>query len=115
MSRKELASIIEPMSHLVRRLIPYGVMAAIVPWNAPISLATAKVIPALLAGNAVIIKPSPGHHGGDEILGLVAQLSTSGSHQCAHGLDELGEAMIKHKEIRKISFTGSTAVGKGSP
>jgi len=93
--------------------VPFGIIAAIVPWNAPISLATAKVIPALLAGNAVIIKPSPrAPQGVTKFLDLLRNCLPQGLISVLHGLDALGEAMIKHKEIRKISFTGSTAVGK---
>ena len=93
--------------------VPYGTVAAIVPWNAPISLATAKVIPALLTGNAVIVKPSPRAPCGVTLfLDLLRSCLPPGLLSVLHGLDELGEAMIRHRDIRKISFTGSTAVGK---
>lgn len=95
------------------RKVPYGITAAIVPWNAPISLATAKVIPALLAGNAIIVKPSPrAPIGITQFLNLLRGCLPLGLISVLHGLDELGEAMIKHRDIRKISFTGSTVVGK---
>ena len=93
--------------------VPYGTVAAIVPWNAPISLATAKVVPALLTGNAVIVKPSPRAPCGVTLfLDLLRSCLPPGLLGVLHGLDELGEAMIRHRDIRKISFTGSTAVGK---
>jgi acyl-CoA reductase-like NAD-dependent aldehyde dehydrogenase len=93
--------------------VPHGITAAIVPWNAPISLATAKVIPALLAGNAIIVKPSPrAPHGVTKFLELLRDCLPLGLISVLHGLDELGEAIIRHRDIRKISFTGSTAVGK---
>ena len=93
--------------------VPYGTVAAIVPWNAPISLATAKVVPALLTGNAVIVKPSPRAPCGVTLfLDLLRSCLPPGLLSVLHGLDELGEAMIRHRDIRKISFTGSTAVGK---
>ena len=93
--------------------VPYGITAAIVPWNAPISLATAKVIPALLTGNAIIVKPSPrAPQGVTKFLDLLRGCLTPGLISVLHGLDELGEALIRHRDIRKISFTGSTAVGK---
>ncbi len=93
--------------------VPYGTVAAIVPWNAPISLATAKVVPALLTGNAVIVKPSPRAPSGVTLfLDLLRSCLPPGLISVLHGLNELGEAMIKHRDIRKISFTGSTAVGK---
>jgi len=95
------------------RKVPFGITAAIVPWNAPISLATAKVIPALLSGNAIIVKPSPrAPIGVTQFLDLLRGCLPPGLISVLHGLDELGEAMIRHPDIRKISFTGSTAVGK---
>jgi len=95
------------------RKVPFGIIAAIVPWNAPISLATAKVIPALLSGNAIIVKPSPRAPIGVTLfLDLLRSCLPPGLISVLHGLDELGEAMIQHPDIRKISFTGSTAVGK---
>ena len=95
------------------RKVPFGITAAIVPWNAPISLATAKVIPALLSGNAIIVKPSPRAPIGVTLfLDLLRSCLPPGLISVLHGLDELGEAMIQHPDIRKISFTGSTAVGK---
>ena len=114
-SPEELASIHQADESFGAEImkVPYGIIAAIVPWNAPISLATAKVIPALLAGNAVIVKPSPrAPHGVTKFLDLLRNCLPPGLISVLHGLDELSEAMIKHREIRKISFTGSTAVGK---
>ena len=97
------------------RKVPFGITAAIVPWNAPISLATAKVIPALLSGNAIIVKPSPRAPIGVTLfLDLLRSCLPPGLISVLHGLDELGEAMIQHPDIRKISFTGSTAVGRES-
>lgn len=95
------------------RKVPYGIVGAIVPWNAPISLATAKVIPALLAGNAVIIKPSPrAPIGVTYFLELLRQSLPLGLICVLHGLELLGEAIIDHPMIKKISFTGSTEVGR---
>ena len=95
------------------RKVPFGITAAIVPWNAPVSLATAKVIPVLLSGNAIIVKPSPRAPIGVTLfLDLLRSCLPPGLISVLHGLDELGEAMIQHPDIRKISFTGSTAVGK---
>ena len=112
---EELASLHhsdESFKALVRK-VPFGVVGAIVPWNAPVSLATAKVVPALLTGNAVIIKPSPRAPAGVTVfLRLLKDCLPPGLLSLLHGLDDLGEAMIRHRDLRKISFTGSTAVGK---
>jgi len=93
---------------------PMGVVAAIVPWNFPFPIATWKVAPALAAGNCVVLKParqSPltalqlGELAAEVGLpaGVLQVLSGSGN--------EIGDALVQHPLIRKISFTGSTAVG----
>ncbi|PWU18710.1 MAG: aldehyde dehydrogenase [Verrucomicrobia bacterium] len=93
---------------------PMGVVAAIVPWNFPFPIATWKVAPALAAGNCVVLKParqSPltalrlGELAAQAGLppGVLQVLSGSGN--------EIGDALVQHPLIRKISFTGSTAVG----
>jgi betaine-aldehyde dehydrogenase len=93
---------------------PMGVVAAIVPWNFPFPIATWKVAPALAAGNCVVLKParqSPltalrlGELAAEAGLpdGVLQVLSGSGH--------EMGDALVQHPLVRKISFTGSTAVG----
>ena len=93
--------------------VPYGIVGAIVPWNAPISLATAKLIPAVLAGNAVIVKPSPrAPLGVTFFLMLANQCFPPGLINIIHGLEELGHAIVTSPGIRKLTFTGSTSVGR---
>lgn len=93
--------------------IPFGVVAAIVPWNAPISLATAKLIPALLAGNAMIMKPAPrAPLGISRFIELAMECVPEGLIHLIHGTESVGEALVTHPKIRKIAFTGSTAVGR---
>lgn len=93
--------------------IPYGVVGAIVPWNAPISLATAKLIPALLAGNAMIMKPAPrAPLGISRFIELAIDCVPEGLVHLIHGTEAVGEALVAHPHIRKIAFTGSTAVGR---
>src|SRR5207302_1317334 len=93
---------------------PMGVVAAIVPWNFPFPIACWKVAPALAAGNCVVLKPaslSPlsalklGELAHDAGLpaGVLQVLPGSGG--------EIGDALVQHPLVRKISFTGSTAVG----
>jgi betaine-aldehyde dehydrogenase len=94
---------------------PMGVVACIVPWNFPFPIACWKAAPALAAGNAVILKPasiSPltalklGElaHAAGLPPGLLQVLPGSGS--------AIGDALVTHPTIRKVSFTGSTEVGR---
>lgn len=94
---------------------PMGVVAAIVPWNFPFPIACWKVAPALAAGNCVVLKPaslSPltalalGElaHSAGLPPGVLQVLSGSGS--------TVGDALVTHPLVRKISFTGSTEIGR---
>ena len=92
---------------------PIGVAGLITPFNFPMAIPTWKMFPALLCGNAVIIKPSEDvpHtvHLLVEILleaGLPPQVV-----QLVHGGSDVGEAMVGHPDIPVISFTGSTETG----
>lgn len=99
--------------HARVRKIPFGVVGAIVPWNAPISLATAKLIPALLAGNAMIMKPAPrAPLGISAFVKLAMDCVPDGLIHIIHGTEQVGEAIVTHPDIRKIAFTGSTQVGR---
>ena len=93
---------------------PMGVVAAIVPWNFPFPIACWKAAPALAAGNSVVLKPaslSPltalalGRiaHGAGLPAGVLQVLPGSGA--------AVGDALVTHPLTRKISFTGSTAIG----
>ncbi|HZQ46898.1 MAG TPA: aldehyde dehydrogenase family protein, partial [Verrucomicrobiae bacterium] len=93
---------------------PMGVVAAIVPWNFPFPIATWKVAPALAAGNCVVLKPARQSPLTALRLGeLAAQAGLpAGALQVLAGSGEqMGDALVKHPLIRKISFTGSTSVG----
>jgi acyl-CoA reductase-like NAD-dependent aldehyde dehydrogenase len=93
---------------------PMGVVAAIVPWNFPLPIACWKVAPALAAGNCVVLKPAS-----------LSPLSALRLAELAHeaGLPAgvlqlvpgaggaIGDALVEHPLVRKISFTGSTAIG----
>ncbi|WP_035719291.1 aldehyde dehydrogenase family protein [Gordonia shandongensis] len=96
---------------VVRR--PMGVVAAIAPWNFPISLAVWKIAPALRAGNTIVVKPSPHTPLATLALGQVLRAAfPPGVLNVVSGLDPLGAAMVEHPVPRKVSFTGSTAVGR---
>lgn len=97
----------------VTRRVPLGVVAAIAPWNFPLSLAVWKLAPALIAGNTVIVKPSPFTPLTTLRLGeLAADLFPAGVLNVLCGGDQLGPWLTSHPGINKVSFTGSTATGR---
>jgi acyl-CoA reductase-like NAD-dependent aldehyde dehydrogenase len=98
-------------AEVVRR--PLGVVAAITPWNFPLVLASWKLAPALLAGNTVVLKPSPFTPLNTLKLGeLLAEAFPPGVLNVVSGGDDLGAWMTSHPVPRKVSFTGSVATGK---
>jgi acyl-CoA reductase-like NAD-dependent aldehyde dehydrogenase len=104
----------ETDSHLVElHHTPLGVIGAITPWNFPVLLALWKVAPALIAGNTMVIKPSPFTPLTSLRFGQIAQsVLPPGVLSVVSGGDPLGPHMTAHPDIAKISFTGSTATGK---
>ena len=93
--------------------VPLGVVCGIVPWNFPVLLASWKIAPALLAGNTIVLKPSPFTPLCALKMGELFQgLFPPGVFNVICGGDELGPWMTSHKGFAKISFTGSTATGK---
>jgi acyl-CoA reductase-like NAD-dependent aldehyde dehydrogenase len=100
-------------SHIEVRRKPLGVVAAITPWNYPIMLAMWKIAPALLAGNTVVLKPSPFTPITTLMLGeILRDIIPPGVLNVVSGGDELGAMMTSHRVPRKISFTGSVETGK---
>jgi succinate-semialdehyde dehydrogenase/glutarate-semialdehyde dehydrogenase len=101
---------------------PIGVCGAIIPWNFPLTLLGTKLGPALAAGNTIVIKPATTtplatlktveliqqatYAGGKKQLpaGSVNVVTGAGS--------EVGEELLRHPKVRRIAFTGSTAVGR---
>jgi acyl-CoA reductase-like NAD-dependent aldehyde dehydrogenase len=93
--------------------VPLGVVCAIVPWNFPVLLASWKIGPALLAGNTMVLKPSPFTPLTTLRIGeLIRDVFPPGVLNVISGGDELGPMMTAHKGFAKISFTGSTATGR---
>lgn len=96
-------------------LEPYGVVAAITPWNSPIMNDAAKVAPALAAGNAVILKPSEDAPLlAPELVRIAAAAGLpEGLLQVVQGYGaDIGAALVAHKGVGMISFTGGTATGR---
>lgn len=92
-----------------------GVIGAISPWNLPLYLFTWKIAPALAAGNTVVAKPSEVTPHTAAMLGeLALEIGLpAGVLNIVHGTGaEVGEAIVTHADIKAISFTGSTTVGK---
>jgi alpha-ketoglutaric semialdehyde dehydrogenase len=93
--------------------MPLGVVGAITPWNFPIAIPAWKACPAIIAGNAVVMKPS-------ELAPLCAVRFAevlqeaglpAGVLNLVHGGGEAGAALVAHEGIRAVSFTGSEATG----
>ncbi len=101
------------LSYVLRQ--PIGIAGCIAPWNLPLYLFTWKIAPALAAGNTVVAKPS-------EITPVTAFLLSKicqeidlppGVLNIVHGYgNKVGEAIVKHPDIKVISFTGGTETGK---
>lgn len=95
------------------RHVPLGVVGAIAPWNFPMMLAMFKVGPALLAGNTMVLKPSPFTPLTTLKFGeLAATILPPGVLNVVSGGDALGPWLTEHPGIDKVSFTGSTATGR---
>jgi acyl-CoA reductase-like NAD-dependent aldehyde dehydrogenase len=93
---------------------PVGVVAAVVPWNMPQFLTVTKVVPALLAGCSVVLKPAA-----ESVLDaqLLAELVAAadlppGVLNVLPGGRDVGELLVRHPGVDKVSFTGSTAAGR---
>ncbi|MHB8450282.1 MAG: aldehyde dehydrogenase family protein, partial [Mycobacteriales bacterium] len=98
---------------LVRRE-PVGVVAAIVPWNVPLFTAIAKLAPALSAGCTVVLKPAPETPLDTFVLAdLLGEAGLpAGAVSIVPAGREVGEYLVTHPGIDKVSFTGSTAAGR---
>lgn len=96
-------------------LEPIGVVGVIVPWNYPMTIAAWGFAPALAAGNAVLLKPAEWTPLTAIRLGELAILAglPDGLFQVIPGRgDVVGARFVSHPDVRKVVFTGSTAVGK---
>ena len=95
------------------RRVPVGVVGGIVPWNFPILMAVQKIIPALMSGCTIVLKPSPFTPLTTlRIAELIADKVPAGTVNIITGEDSLGPLITSHPDIDKITFTGSTATGK---
>jgi acyl-CoA reductase-like NAD-dependent aldehyde dehydrogenase len=91
---------------------PLGVVGAIVPWNFPLILAAFKLPPALIAGNTLVLKPAPTTPLTMLRIGeLIKDIVPKGVVNFITDANDLGAPLTAHPDIRKVSFTGSTATG----
>jgi betaine-aldehyde dehydrogenase len=93
---------------------PVGVVGAIIPWNAPLNLATNKIAPALLAGCTVVVKASPEAPGALYILAEIAEAAglPKGVLNFLTADRPASEALVRNPDVDKIAFTGSTVAGR---
>jgi betaine-aldehyde dehydrogenase len=99
-------------SMMIKR--PIGIIGSIAPWNFPLIMAIWKFGPALAAGNAVILKPAPSTPSTALRMAELAVQSglPKGLLNVLSGDDELGKALVAHKDIAMISVTGATTTGQ---
>ncbi len=111
--KRKLHGYLRPVKKLIMHYRPLGVVGVITPWNGPFSLAINPTIQAVLAGNAVILKPSEvAPYSGDWAVKLLRQAGVpEGIVQTVHGDGETGAALV-NGGVQKISFTGSVSTGK---
>ncbi len=93
---------------------PAGVVGAIAPWNVPLFIAAAKLAPALLAGCSVVFKPAPETPlDANRLAEIFADAGLpKGVLSVLPAGREVGEHLVRHPEVDKVSFTGSTLAGK---
>ena len=91
---------------------PFGVVARIIPFNHPAMFAISSVIPALVTGNAVVLKPAEQTPLSALAFGeIAAEVLPPGVLNIVTGGAETGDALVVHPDVRRIGFTGSTATG----
>lgn len=116
--KRAYGQVVPPSQPLKRHLVlkhPVGVVAAIAPWNFPVTLPSRKLAPALAAGCTVVCKPA--HQTPLCLIQVFECMIEAGLPAGVANLvvappEEFAEVMFAHPAVRKISFTGSTAVGK---
>jgi acyl-CoA reductase-like NAD-dependent aldehyde dehydrogenase len=114
MSDEEVRPSQSGLETVVRRS-PVGVVAAIVPWNYPVVLAMSKIAPALAAGCAVVVKPSPPATVLDSYImaeAVEAAELPPGVINWVPGGPDIGAYLVAHRDVDKVAFTGSTSTGR---
>ncbi len=92
---------------------PYGVIAAIVPYNMPVAMLSNKIASALAAGNTVVAKPpEQASVGSLRFAELVNEILPPGTVNIVSGLGDVGDAMVRHPDVAKVTMTGSSPTAK---
>ena len=94
---------------------PIGVVGCITPWNFPSAMLARKIAPAIAVGCSVVAKPAPETPFSATAMAYLSELAgvPKGVFNVVTGdAEKIGSAMTSHKDVKKITFTGSTAVGK---
>ncbi|MCC7150584.1 MAG: aldehyde dehydrogenase family protein, partial [Rubrivivax sp.] len=92
--------------------VPYGVIAAIAPWNWPLLIAIWQIVPSIRAGNTVVIKPSEYTSIGTlELVRLINEVLPPGVVNTVSGAGEVGAQLVSNPQVDKIMFTGSARSG----
>jgi aldehyde dehydrogenase (NAD+) len=96
------------------RYEPYGVIGSLIPWNAPLVTACKKLAPALAAGNCVVVKsPELGPFAPMRLAELCQEAGVpDGVVSVLAGGPEAGEALVRHPDVAKVSFTGGTGIAR---
>jgi aldehyde dehydrogenase (NAD+) len=97
-----------------RKVRPLGVAGQIIPWNFPLLMAAWKIAPALACGNTVVLKPAETTPlTALKLAEVIAEAGLpEGVVNIVTGAGETGAAIVEHRDVNKIAFTGSTEVGK---
>jgi len=92
---------------------PRGVVGGITPWNFPLDMACNKILPSVITGNTVVVKPSPYTPLTTVMLSEVAAKAfPAGVVNILSGGDQLGQLIVEHPDVKHVTFTGSAATGK---
>lgn len=102
-----------PGRFLFTKRVPVGVVGAIIPWNAPLMLTASKIGPALAAGNTVVLKTAEqAPLAVLRVFELLQEVLPPGVANVISGCgEEAGKPLVEHPSVRKVTFTGSSAVG----
>ena len=94
--------------------VPYGVVACVLPFNWPVSVLGNKLLPALLTGNTVVVKAPPTCPGAVlAVAAAIAEALPAGVVNAVNGPGaELGEALVAHRDVDMVSFTGGVPTGR---